>query len=154
MSRQFVHCAMILVVAVVFLAACGVTTAPKTSNDDMVLVKGGTFDMGTGDGMPFEGPVHKIRVDSFLIDEHEVTVDEFERFVEAADYKTDAEKFGWSGVFDMKTGEWTRSPGADWRHPDGPESKANRDEPVCQISWNDANAYAKWAGKRLPTEAE
>lgn len=120
----------------------------------MVLIKGGTFQMGTDDGMPFESPVHPVEIKSFLIDEHEVTVAEFAKFVEATNYKTEAEKFGWSGVFNVETREWENMTGADWRHPEGKNSEAKPDEPVCQISWNDANAYAKWAGKRLPTEAE
>jgi len=110
--------------------------------------------MGANDGMPYEAPVHEVTVKSFWIDEREVTVTEFSKFVSATGYKTDAEKFGWSGVFNMKTGEWEKVDGANWRHPDGTDSQPKPDEPVCQISWDDALAYAKWAGKRLPTEAE
>lgn len=110
--------------------------------------------MGSADGMPYEAPVHTVEVDPFYIDEHEVTVAEFAKFVDEAKYLTDTERFGWSAVFDLKAGEWKRVDGADWRHPEGPESVADLKEPVCQISWNDANAYAKWAGKRLPTEGE
>jgi len=122
--------------------------------DGMVLIKGGTFQMGTDDGMPYEAPVHEVVVNSFWMDEHEVTVAEFGKFVEATGYKTDAERFGWSGVFNPKTGEWEKTAHADWRHPDGPQSQATANEPVCQVSWSDAAAYAKWANKRLPTEAE
>lgn len=110
--------------------------------------------MGTNDGMLYESPVHEVEVKSFFMDEHEVTVAQFAEFVTATNYKTDAEKFGWSGVFDIETGEWSRGEGADWRHPEGPKSEVAPDEPVCQVSWADAVAYAKWAGKRLPTEAE
>jgi formylglycine-generating enzyme len=128
--------------------------ADNVKRDGMVLIKGGTFQMGTDDGMPYEAPVHEVAVNSFWIDEHEVTVAEFTKFVEATGYRTDAEKFGWSGVFNPKTGEWEKTDGADWRHPDGPHSRAQSNEPVCQVSWSDAAAYSKWAGKRLPTEAE
>src|SRR2546425_2899218 len=122
--------------------------------DGMVLIKGGKFLMGTEDGMSYEAPVHEVAVKSFWMDRHEVTVAEFSTFVSATGYKTDAEKFGWSGAFNLKTGEWKKIRGANWRHPDGPGSEAASNEPVCQVSWNDAAAYAKWAGKRLPTEAE
>jgi formylglycine-generating enzyme required for sulfatase activity len=120
----------------------------------MALIKGGTFLMGTGDGMPYEAPAHETTIKAFWMDEHEVTVAEFSRFVAATGYRTDAEKYGWSGVFNLKTGEWEKVDGADWQHPDGPQSKAVSNEPVCQVSWSDAEAYAGWAGKRLPTEAE
>lgn len=130
------------------------TSAPPNVADGMIRIEGGRFLMGDDDGMPFETPAHYVEVDAFWIDEHEVTVAEFARFVAATGYKTDAEKFGWSGVFEFENGAWTRVEGADWRHPSGPNSVAKDDEPVCQISWNDAQAYAKWAGKRLPTEAE
>ena len=120
----------------------------------MVLIGGGTFLMGTDDGMVFESPVHEVKVKSFWMDKHEVTVAEFARFVETASYKTDAEKFGWSGVFNLETGRWERVNGANWRYPEGGKIEANPNEPVVQISWRDASEYAKWAGMRLPTEAE
>lgn len=120
----------------------------------MMFIPGGAFLMGAEDEMPFEGPVHEVYVDSFWIDRYEVTVARFAEFVAATGYQTEAEKFGWSGVFDLETGGWMKVDGADWRYPEGPGSKAQPDEPVTQVSWNDAAAYARWAGKRLPTEAE
>ncbi len=125
-----------------------------TNPKGMVFIKAGTFIMGTNEGFPYEGPAHEVAVKSYWMDRCEVTVAEFARFVNATHYKTEAEKFGWSGVFDIKLGEWKKADGADWRHPDGSQSVARPDEPVTQVSWNDAAAYAKWANKRLPTEAE
>ncbi len=130
-------------------------TAPAVKTDgDMVAIPGGTFTMGTNDGFPYEGPAHEVTVKPFKLDRSEVTVAQFAKFVADTGYKTEAETFGWSGVFDPAQGGWEKSDGATWRHPDGPASKAKDDEPVCQVSYNDALAYAKWAGKRLPTEAE
>lgn len=123
-------------------------------NPGMVLIKGGAFLMGTDDGMPYEAPAHEVEASSFWMDEHEVTVAEFAKFVAATGYQTDAEKFGWSGVFNLKTGVWEKVNRVDWRHPDGPASQPKTGEPVCQVSWRDAASYAEWAGKRLPTEAE
>ena len=120
----------------------------------MILIKGGSFQMGSDDGLPYESPIHTVELDAFLIDETEVTVAEFAEFVKATNYKTDAEKFGWSGVFDFETSEWTRVEGATWKNPEGGNLTAKDSEPVTQVSWNDATEYAKWAGKRLPTEAE
>jgi formylglycine-generating enzyme required for sulfatase activity len=132
------------------------TTAPaaKAAEDDMIAIPGGTFVMGTGEGFPYEGPAHEVTVKPFKLDKHEVTVGQFRKFVEATGYKTEGEKIGWCGVFDRSTGEWTKGDGATWLHPEGPSTTAKDDEPVCQVSYNDALAYAKWAGKRLPTEAE
>jgi len=121
---------------------------------DMKWIQGGSFTMGNHDGFPYEGPAHQVTVPSFWMDAHEITVAEFAEFVKAAGCKTDAEKFGWSEVFDAKAGEWLKADGADWKHPDGLKSTAKPDEPVTQVSWNDAVAYATWAKKRLPTEAE
>jgi formylglycine-generating enzyme required for sulfatase activity len=126
----------------------------REERDGMVHIEGGTFLMGSRGGPAYEGPVHEVEVDAFWMDRHEVTVAEFARFVAATGHTTDAEAFGWSGVFDVKTGAWEKVDGADWRHPEGPGSGAADDEPVCQVSWRDAAAYARWAGKRLPTEAE
>lgn len=131
----------------------------------MVLIEGGSFLMGNGKGFPHEGPVHEVVVDSFYMDTHEVTNAEFAEFVEATGYVTEAEEWGWSIVFapEVEGGVrvpgaewWMKMDGADWRHPSGPGSSIDGKEkyPVVQVSWNDAAAYAKWAGKRLPTEAE
>src|SRR6266542_2345325 len=137
-----------------------VNSSPATAADNqlriegMILINGGRFLLGTEEGMSYEAPVHEVTVKSFWMDRHEVTVGEFAKFVAATGYKTDAERFGWSGTFDLKSGAWKKTRGANWRHPDGPGSEAASNEPVCQVSWSDAAAYAKWAGKRLPTEAE
>lgn len=157
---------------------------------EMIWVPAGEFVMGTTEKTQFrnEQPAHKVKIDGFWIDEHEVTNAQFRKFVEATNYQTTAEKApDWeelkksvppgtpkppaevlvpgSLVFTppahpVRTDDvsqwWTWIPGADWRHPEGPKSSiADRDDhPVVQISWYDATAYAKWAGKRLPTEAE
>jgi formylglycine-generating enzyme len=110
--------------------------------------------MGSRDKAPDEAPVHEVVLGAFWIDRREVTVAEFGAFIAATRYRTEAERFGWSEVFDRARGEWTRVDGADWRHPDGPGSSGAPEEPVSQVSWNDAQAFARWAGKRLPTEAE
>ncbi|MDQ3061533.1 MAG: formylglycine-generating enzyme family protein [Acidobacteriota bacterium] len=131
-----------------------ISQSKNMSKDGMVFIEGSAFTMGTNDGMAYEAPAHEVSLKSFWIDEAEVTVKDFEKFVEATNYVTEAERFGDSGVFDFENKNWTMRKNANWRQPEGANSKANGDEPVTQVSWNDANAYAKWAGKRLPTEAE
>lgn len=145
----------ILLLTIVTLGfGCAPHERAMTVKDGMVLISAGSFEMGTNNGMPFEAPVHRVTVRQFWIDAHEVTVGAFRQFVEATGYKTEAESFGWSAVFDIKTGDWVRTNGASWKDPEGDGKMPSPDEPVTQVSWNDANAYAKWAGKRLPTEAE
>jgi formylglycine-generating enzyme len=156
--------------------------------DGMVWVPGGEFVMGSGGGPRNEQPPHRVRVDGFWMDAHEVTNAEFRRFVEATGYVTTAEKpVDWeemrkqlpagtpkpaaerlvpgSMVFTPTAGPvaltdsrqwWRWVAGADWRHPEGPASSPDgrEDHPVVHVSWDDAVAYAAWAGKRLPTEAE
>ncbi|WP_372775374.1 formylglycine-generating enzyme family protein [Mangrovibacterium sp.] len=122
---------------------------------EMVYFEGGTFMMGSSTGTEQEQPVHQVEVKSFKIDKNPVTVKEFRRFIQATGYQTDADKFGDSGVFDFETSGWTLTPGANWEYPLGANiSRADDSHPVTHVSWNDAVAFAAWAGKRLPTEAE
>jgi sulfatase modifying factor 1 len=146
------------------------------STAEMVLLDGGPFLMGTDtkEGFPAdgEGPVREVYVDPFYVDRYPVTNEAFAEFVDATGYKTEAEAFGWSFVFrghiepeqyaqiveDTVLGAewWCKVSGANWRHPEGPDSsvEARLFHPVVHVSWNDAGAYSRWAGKRLPTEAE
>ena len=121
----------------------------------MVYVPGGTTHVGAEDGPAHERPVFAATVRPFLMDEHPVTVAEFRRFVEATGHRTDAERAGDAAVYDDATDAWRLVPGATWRRPLGPDAPAAPDDhPVTQVSWHDAVAYARWAGKRLPTEVE
>lgn len=130
-------------------------TARIESQGDMVFFEGGTFMMGSAAGTPQEQPVHEVTVKSFRMDKHPVTVRDFRRFARETNYRTDADKFGDSGVFDFNTSGWKLVPGANWEYPQGKTlPKADDNHPVTHVSWNDAAAYAEWAGKRLPTEAE
>ncbi|HXX92691.1 MAG TPA: formylglycine-generating enzyme family protein [Planctomycetota bacterium] len=138
----------------------------------MVWIPGGWFRMGSEHPMMTDArPLHRVRVDGFWMDATDVTNADFARFVEATHYVTVAEKpMGRlrPGSFAFVPGTalpgeappgapWFRFvEGADWRHPEGPGSSIGTrpDHPVVQISWDDAAEYARWAGKRLPTEAE
>lgn len=101
-------------------------------------------------------PTHEVYLDAFWVDTHEVTNYQFARFVEATGYVTTAERRGSSLVFDRERCEWLEVDGSAWNAPEGPFSTlADRgDLPVVHVSWDDAVAYAHWAGKRLLSEAE
>lgn len=161
-----------------------------TSNTGMVSIQGGEFMMGADNDQADkdEYPKHKVILDPFWIDQHEVTNDQFAKFIESTGYVTTAErKPDWeelkkqlppgtpkpdesllvaaSLVFTPQKQEvdlndysqwWAWVPGANWKHPEGPGSTIDGkgNYPVIHVSWDDAMAYCKWAGKRLPTEAE
>lgn len=123
--------------------------------EGMVLIPGGTQRIGAEEGLPWERPAFETEVEPFYLDRSPVTVAEFREFVDATGFVTEAERFGNAGVFDFDAGEWVMVDGATWSHPQGlDEAPAPDDHPVTQVSWNDAMAYAEWAGKRLPTEIE
>ncbi len=156
----------------------GSVAAASTKN--MVELPGGSFRMGSDRFYPEERPVRDATVGAFWIDRHPVTVAEFRRFVkatghvtwaehapEAADYPgaDPADLVPGSLVFRKTDGPvdlrdvrnwWSWTPGADWRHPEGPGSDVGGRElhPVTHVAYADAEAYASWAGKSLPTEAE
>ncbi|MBG6216219.1 formylglycine-generating enzyme required for sulfatase activity [Arthrobacter sp. CAN_A6] len=139
-----------------------------------VLIPAGSFLMGDGfgEGNPADGetPVHEVRVDAFRIDAAAVTNHQFAAFISATSYRTDAERYGTSAVFHLAVqapaahvlGEaagapwWLNVRGADWSHPNGRNSSWRdvADHPAVHVSHRDARAYCRWAGRRLPTEAE
>lgn len=125
--------------------------------DPMILLAGGTFRMGD-DLSPRadQRPAHDVSLDPFWIDEHAVTNRQFAQFVQQTGYLTTAERQGWGYVFGSEPKRWSQRQGADWRHPGGPSTRLDgREEfPVVQVSWHDAAAYAAWANKALPTEAQ
>lgn len=151
----------------------------EASEEGMVWIPGGAFDMGSED-FADSRPVHTVTVDAFWMDAHEVTNAQFAQFVKATGYLTTAERpldpkdfpgvpadklVPGSAVFSPPAHAvplnnpmqwWKYVPGASWKHPKGPGSsiQGRENDPVAQVSYEDAQAYAKWAGKRLPTEAE
>jgi formylglycine-generating enzyme required for sulfatase activity len=147
---------------------------------DMVWIPSTTFRMGSSDHYPEEAPVHRVHVDGFWIDRAPVTNAQFRRFVEATGYTTFCEiapdparypgalpeMLRASSVVFVPTKHavdlrdhmqwWRFIAGADWRHPQGPESsiEGKDDHPVVHVAYTDVEAYVQWAGKQLPSEAE
>jgi formylglycine-generating enzyme len=157
------------------------TPLPSPVPDGMAWISGGTFWMGCDDcEMLDTQPVHLVSVDGYWIDRTPVTNSQFAQFVKATGYVTVAESkpdpkdypgvdpsklVAGSAVFtppaqdvalDDVTQWWRYVPGASWKHPEGPGTtiEGREEHPVVHMAWTDAVAYARWAGKRLPTEAE
>ncbi len=146
----------------------------------MIEIPAGRFIMGSNSHYPEEAPAREVSVGAFMISRYEVTNAEFAAFVKATGYVTTAEKpippdvypdlpdayrVPGAMVFVMPEETltqlvpsmwWAFTPGANWRHPGGPAStiEGHETDPVTQVSWEDAKAYAKWRGHDLPTEAE
>ena len=144
---------------------------------NMVWIEPGSFVMGSDKGLPDERPAHQLSMSGFWIDQFEVTNENFEAFVTATKYTTQAESYGDSQVFhsqEQKSSDalvirsskqklragpmdwWDLVAQADWRHPQGPADSITdkSDHPVVHVSYADALAYCNWAGKELPTEAQ
>jgi formylglycine-generating enzyme len=118
---------------------------------EFVRIPGGTFDMGDSfsDGDPDEKPLHRITLPDYYMGKTEVTVAQFNKFVQVTNYVTEAEKQGRANTYNGVS--WVPTNGANWRNPGFTQ---NDNHPVTVISWNDAVAFCEWAGCRLPTEAE
>jgi len=155
-------------------------TRPRAPAKGMTWVPGGAFAMGSDEFYPEERPVRRASVDAFWIDRHPVTVAQFRRFVAETGHVTVAARppdpadypgaepgalVPGSLVFCKSRGPvdlrdfrnwWSYVPGADWQHPEGPGSSVagRHRDPVTHVAYEDALAYAAWAGKALPTEAE
>ena len=147
---------------------------------DMVWIPGGTFLMGSDHHYPEEAPAHTVTVGGFWMDKYTVTNDQFRRFVQATGHVTLAERVPNAADYPGAKPEmlvpssvvfqkprqsvdlrnpytwWTYVAGANWRHPQGPVStlKGRANHPVVHVAYEDVEAYAKWVGKELPTEAE
>ena len=136
----------------------------QAGGGEMVWIPPGKFTMGANDGAPDEQPLHDVRVRGFFMDKTEVTNGQFAKFVEATGYVTVAERKPAASAPPERQEpgamvfwiHWVYLPGVNWRHPTGADSDiaGSGKYPVVQVCWEDAAAYAKWAGKRLPTEAE
>ena len=125
--------------------------------EGMTRLAGGEYLRGSPrPGPDDQRPVHRVRLPAFWCDETSVTNRQFAAFVEATSYQTTAEEQGWSLLFDRTAGKWEQAAGVSWRNPTGANSSlvGKDDYPVVHVSWSDAVAYATWAGKRLPSEAE
>lgn len=145
---------------------------------DMIWIPGGTFQMGSNVHYPEEAPQHRVKVDGFWLDRHPVTNAQFAKFVEQTKYVTFAEVapnpddypgalpemlFAGSVVFRKPERNerrdcvwWHFVEGANWRRPYGPGSsiEGKENHPVVHVAYKDVEAYCKWIGKQLPTEAE
>jgi len=169
---------LLVLTGLALLAGCGAEPAapPKCAGlaeNPLVWVPAGSFIMGDDPREPEEGPPRQVTLKGFWIQTHEVTNAEFAMFVQATGYRTMAERDPptlagaapdllqpGSAVFQAPSQQdpawWRWVPGAQWRHPYGPQDSiaGHERKPVVQIAWQDAQAYAQWAGLELPSEAQ
>ena len=142
-----------------------VRTEPAKSTVDlepvaMRYITGGSFEMGSSDGKADEKPIHGVTLKGFRMATYETTVAEFERFVEATGYQTEAEKGDGSYVWNASASRFEKQAGINWRYGAEGAIQSNKQHPVIHVSWNDAVAYCEWLTRktgrtyRLPTEAE
>ncbi|RAV99018.1 formylglycine-generating enzyme family protein [Pseudochryseolinea flava] len=140
-----------LMLGVAILITFVSSRTPIAIPENMALVKGGTLI--TND--PITRAAKQVKLKSFFIDKNLVTVAEFDAFVRATKYTTEAEQFGSAAIFNKETQGWDLLDGANYLYPQGRnKQRAQNNHPVTQVSWNDAKAYAKWKGKRLPSQWE
>jgi formylglycine-generating enzyme len=151
-----------------------------TATEGLRWIPGQTYTMGSDRHYPEESPAHTVAVDGFWLETHQVTNAQFAAFADATGYRTVAERpldpadFPGAPVENLQPGSmvftqtpgpvdlrhlslwWTWTPGASWRHPEGPHSSLTEreDHPVVHVAFEDAEAYAAWAQRGLPTEAE
>ncbi|MBX3117924.1 MAG: formylglycine-generating enzyme family protein [Fimbriimonadaceae bacterium] len=176
--RLLAFSALVSILALLLVAGCGASedVGPSVASESRPVPKGmvwiplGTFTIGSDEGFVDESPAKELKMSGFFMDEHEVTNAQFAEFVEATGYVTVAERaidpkeFPGVDPEKLKPGAlvfvsgkgWDYVIGANWKHPEGPGSdiEGKEDHPVVQVAWEDAGAYAKWAGKELPTEAQ
>ena len=138
----------------------------RGDSETMVWIDGGTFTMGSDQGLKDEAPARPVEISGFWIDKYEVTNSQFKQFVDATAYATGAERFGDSMVFQSPAARslselvplswWKLVEEADWRHPEGPNDTiiARTNHPVVQVNYEDALSFCNWQGKTLPTEAQ
>ncbi len=142
---------LILFITTLLSWQCGGPKAAKNIAVEFVKIPGGKFQMGDrwGTGDSDEVPVHQVKIKGFYLSKYEITVAQFREFVQATGYRTDADTTGWGLAWTGDKGGVVK--GANWQNPGFSQGD---DHPVVMVSWNDAKAFCKYTGTRLPTEAE
>lgn len=150
----------VVVALVIPSCALACASAGPRPDGELVPVPAGSFVLGHDGGPEDQGPPHPVTLDAFWIERTLVTLDAFAAFVDATGYATTAERRGTgkTSILGMDDWEWREVAGLSWRAPWGEDNARfiplRADMPVTMVSWLDADAYCRWRGRRLPTEAE